>query len=212
MHTSDLRGADFTLVLDGKETTHGDVFGDFPVTRRVGLICPEPLDGLGAATLLLSCVTAFYDGYRATATSFFAYPDFFTFHLRSPASYCSFDIWPDHKNVAVDSQTLTDDITDRGVDTLIVPDDWTGTGDLQPVQQAALNRTLKSAFAYRPCVIADDFDLTISCRRDPVATWADKAIESMVDTDRVAWARAADDDRLEQSFRQLTLADAVSRL
>ena len=92
-----------------------------------------------AASLLLACTTAFFEGYRAAGDSFFAYPDFFTFQLHGPvASYGSFDIWPNHKSVAVEAAALRDAVTDRAIDVLIIPQDWTGTGELNPVQQAAL--------------------------------------------------------------------------
>jgi hypothetical protein len=123
MHSSHLRGADFTMTIDGDDTSHADFFHDFAITRRLGVVCDTPLDGLGAATLLMAAVTAFYDGYRDMGGEFFAYPDFFTFQLQSPvASYSMFDIWPDHKNVDVEPEmhtgaltgSLTDAITDRG--------------------------------------------------------------------------------------------------
>jgi hypothetical protein len=213
MHTSHLRGHDFTLTLAGRQTTHAEIFGDFAITRRVGVICPAPLDGLGAAALLLACTTAFYDGYRATGDPFFAYPDFFTFQLRGPlASYGYVDIWPEHKNVAVDAAALTDAITDRAVDILILPANWSGSGDLHPVQQAALKRTLRIAFTYAPAGTVDEADLEIRFPRDPFESWVDKVLATVEAAGDSHWAEPAQDDHLVQTFRQLTLEEVISRL
>ena len=225
MHSSQLRDHDFTLTLAGRETTHAEIFGDFAITRRVGVVCPTPLDGLGAASLLLACTTAFFESYRAAGDSFFAYPDFFTFQLHGPvASYGYFDIWPDHKSVAVEAAALTDAVTDRAIDVLIIPQDWTGTGELNPVQQAALSRTLRNAFTYAPAGTVENADLEIRFPRDPFESWVDKVLATVEDAGDAHWAEPVKDDlpedrwrrggefRLVQTFRQLSLEDAISRL
>lgn len=220
MHSSDLRGTDFTMAIDGRDTSHADYFHDWAITRRVGVVCPKPLDGLGAATLLMAAVTAFYDGYRDMGGEFFAYPDFFTFQLQAPvASYSMFDIWPDHKNVGIDPEmhtgaltgSLTDAITDRGIDTLILADGWSGGGGLKPVQQAALRRTLRAAFAYAPAGTVADADITIHCAREPLASWADRAVTSVAQVGP-SWFAAPREDLIMQSFGRLSPADAISRL
>jgi len=220
MHSSHLRGADFTMTIDGDDTSHADFFHDFAITRRLGVVCDTPLDGLGAATLLMAAVTAFYDGYRDMGGEFFAYPDFFTFQLQSPvASYSMFDIWPDHKNVDVEPEmhtgaltgSLTDAITDRGIDTLILADGWRGGGELKPVQQAALRRTVRSAFAYAPAGTVADADITIHCAREPLVSWAHRVISSIAEVGP-DWFAAPGEDLIMQSFRKLSPTDAISRL
>lgn len=49
------------------------------VSDRLGVVIRDPFDGIGAATFVLSCVTAFYDEYRMETDDFYAYPDYFTF-------------------------------------------------------------------------------------------------------------------------------------
>ena len=71
---------------------------------------------------------------------------------------------------------MTDAITDRAIDVLILPADWTGAGGLHPVQQAALKRTLRSAFAYTPAGTVEGADLEIDFPRDPFETWVDKVL------------------------------------
>ena len=219
MHSSKLRDTDFVLTRDNTRASFTELLGDFQITRRVGVICPEPLDALGAATLLMTCVTAFYDGYRAAAEPFFAYPDFYTLQSRAPvADYGMFDIWPMHKNVLVEAEALTDAITDRAIDTLILPEDWAGVGDLHPVQQAALQRTLRCAFLYARSGSVDGAgsedtaDITIRCQREPIESWANRAINSISDHEPTQWAQPVAAQCLEQSFRQLAVADVLSRL
>ena len=216
MHSSDLRGTDFRMALNGRQTPHAEVFQGFSIPRRVGVVCPEPLDGLGAATLLLAAVTAFYDGYRDMGSEFFAYPDFFTLQLQPPvASYSMFDIWPDHKNVSIadlPAGSLVDAITDRGIDTLLLPDDWSGGGKLEPVQQAALQRTLRFGYAYSPSGDVEGADLSIACEREPLASWAARVVTSVTENSGPDWHGASGDDRIEQSFRRLSTETTLSRL
>jgi len=213
MHSSDLRDTDFVLTRDGTQISSAELLGDFPITRRVGVICARPLDALGAATLLMSCVTAFYDGYRAATQPFFAYPDFYTLQLRAPiADYGMFDIWPRHKNFLVEAEALTDAITDRAIDTLILPEDWAGVGDLQPVQQAALQRTLSCAFLYTPTGSVHGADFTIRCQREPIVSWANRAINSVSARGPTQWAEPVAEQCMEQSFRQLAVDNTLSRL
>lgn len=219
MHSSDLRSSDFEWSLDGKGSTHSSVFGDFPITRRVGIVCVEPLDGLGAATLILSSVTAFYDSYRSMGSEFFAYPDFYTFQLPGSAqstgsgraNYSRFDIWPAHKNVATEPETLTDAITDRAVDTLILPEGWQGKGPLQPEQQATLVRTVREGLLYRPDGMIPAAELEIRCAQQPLTEWANMVIATVDPQDSPRWA-TVEEDHLLQSFRRLSANDTIARL
>ncbi len=216
MHSTDLRGTDFAIAIDGRDATLPDVLGDFAITRRVGVICPAPLDGLGAATLLMAAVTAFYDGYRRLGGAFFAYPDFYTLQLQAPvADYGMFDIWPAHKNVAVDQNPstalLADAITDRGIDTLLVPEGWQGNSPLQPVQLSALQRTLRSAFVYAPGGTVAGAEISIGCAREPLMSWADKVIATVTGAGP-SWFARTEADQLEQSFHRLAPADAIAHL
>lgn len=212
MHSSDLRGSDFDIALGGQTLDHAQLFSEITVGHRLGLVCPSALDGLGAASLLLASVTAFYDGYRAMGGDFFAYPDFFAFQLAPPAArYGRFDIWPDNKNVSVKPTDLTNAITDRGVQTLILPQAWSGPGDLQPEQQASLQRNLVGGWAYGPAGCVEDADLVIRCMKTPLEEWA-QIVTATVSAQPPTWYQEAGDDRFQQSFRQLSSDDTISRL
>ena len=212
MHSSDMRGSDFDIRLDGRQVPHADAFGDVTVRARLGVICPEPLDGLGAALFVLARTTAFYDGYRSQGGEFFAYPDHFTFQLRAPAAdYGMLDIWPRHKNVSVAVASLADAITDRGVDTLLLPRGWSGAGALQPVQRAALARTVTAVWEFGPSGVVDPADLTLRGMADPVDDWVGKVAAS-ADAPTPAWATHHADGHVEQSFRRLDATQLLTRL
>ena len=72
MHSSILRGSDFHLSWTGREVSHQDFFRDHTRQTRVGLLAPDGTEGVGAVTLAMACVTAFYDDYRQDGGEFFA--------------------------------------------------------------------------------------------------------------------------------------------
>ena len=214
MHSSTLRGTDFTLTLGGASVSHAEFFAGFRRTRRLGLLCPAPLDGLGAAALVLAHVTAFYDDYRAAGGEFFAYPDFFAFQ-RAPgtANYSMLDIWPNRKNVSIGPGPgdAADALTDRGVDVLLVPEGPVRAPELQPVQEAALRRLVRDCYLYGPGGAVGDPDLTVSCPRDPVAGWMD-SVRSSLDGGNGGGHEPGPADPIVQSYRRLTLDQALAHI
>ncbi len=216
MHSSTLRGTDFTLTLGGASVSHAEFFAGFGRTRRLGVLCPSPLDGLGAAALVMAHVTAFYDDYRAAGGEFFAYPDFFTLQ-RAPgtANYSMLDIWPNRKNVSVGPEPgdAADALTDRGVDVLLVPEGRTRAPELQPVQEAALRRLVRDCYLYAPGGAVGDPDLTVSCPRDPVAGWME-SVRSSLDGGNGGGSPAGEDGSspIAQSYRRLSLDQAMAHL
>lgn len=215
MHSSTLRGTDFALTLEGVPVSHADFFAGFARTRRLGVVCPSPLDGLGAAALVMAHVTAFYDDYRAEGGEFFAYPDFFTLQ-RAPgtANYSMLDIWPNHKNVSIGPAPgdCVDAMTDRAVDVLLVPEGGTRVPELQPVQQAALRRLVRDCYLYGPGGAVDAADLTVSCPRDPVAGWMESVRSSLGANGGGTPAGEDGSSPITQSYRRLTLDQALERL
>ena len=216
MHSSTLRGTDFALTLEGVPVSHADYFDGFVRTRRLGVVCPSPLDGLGAAAMIMAHVTAFYDDYRAAGGEFFAYPDFFSLQ-RSPgtANYSMLDIWPNHKNVSIGPAPgdCVDAVTDRAVDVLLVPEGGTREPELQPVQEAALRRLVRDCYLYGPGGAVDDPDLTVSCPRDPVAGWME-SVRSSLDGGNGAGEPAEESasGAITQSYRRLSLDQALAHI
>lgn len=85
MHSSSLRGSDFKIVWRGDAVSHANFFTKVRDTDRVGVVIPHALDGIGAITLIMAYVTAFYDRYRERGSDFYAYPDFFRFKAKPRA-------------------------------------------------------------------------------------------------------------------------------
>lgn len=126
MHTTEaFTGSDFEYRLDGQAVSRTEVLPAIAPDARVGVVMADGVDGVGAGNFILSCVTAFYDHLRETKGEFFEYPDFYTFQTTTdPANFGMLDIYPEHKNVAVESDTesLLRAINDRAITILLVPD------------------------------------------------------------------------------------------
>ncbi|MDP6775189.1 MAG: hypothetical protein QGI83_00325 [Candidatus Latescibacteria bacterium] len=220
MHSSDLRGTDFTMRWRGKPVTHAEFFSAFRDRDRVGVLTPHRCEALGGLTLTMAYVTAFYDRYRERSSEFFAYPDFFTFQRESPcADYCACDIWPAHKNVHVqeDAQHTAEAITHRGVNVLLVPDGDPREAEIAEVEQVSLARDIGRCFAYGETGTVERPDLAVECRGDLLRDYARGILNSVPDSAEVEKQRerylermAA--DTLCQTFRELSLNEALQRI
>ncbi len=220
MHSSSIRGTDFKIAWRGKAIQHVEFFSSVRDTDRVGIVIPHRLEGIGAITLILSYVTAFYDRYRERGSEFFAYPDFFTFQRESPcADYGMFDIWPYHKNVHVppDAQQTVEAITGRGVTVLLVPDNDVQEAAIAPVEHESARRNIKRCFAYSETGTTASSDLVIECQSHPLRDYALAVLDSVPADDTVhelrgRWQERMAASTLSQSFRELELSDALRRI
>ena len=215
MHSSILRGSDFHLSWTGREVSHQDFFRDHTRQTRVGLLAPDGTEGIGAVTLAMACVTAFYDGFREEGGEFFAYPDFFTFQrLDRLANYGSFDFWPDKDvRVADDRNATIAAIADRAIEVLLVPDSPPTERPYEPVQDERIRRTLRRCFVYSRHGEVADADLVIRCAVEPFGTYVANVLRS-VDEPMSDWLENQDDETpvLAQSFRETGIDDALMRL
>ncbi len=126
MHTTDeLSSASFSIRVDGRPADIESVFEEFSDRDRVGVVVRDPCGAVGASTLILAAITAYYDVWKARSDDFFIYPDYFLFHAGSfLGDHGMLDIWPSHKEVVVedDPEQLLRAVNDRGVTRLVVPD------------------------------------------------------------------------------------------
>ena len=220
MHSSSIRGTDFKIAWRGKAIQHAEFFSSIQDTDRVGIVTPHRLEGIGAITLIVSYVTAFYDRYRERGAEFFAYPDFFTFQRENPcADYGMFDIWPYYKNVHVppDAQQTVEAITGRGVTVLLVPDNDVHEVAIEPVERESARRNIVRCFAYSETGTTASSDLVIECQSQPLRDFALAVLDSVPADDAVRELRGQWQERmvantLSQSFRQLELSDALRRI
>ena len=223
MHSSVLRGSDFKILVNRHQQDHADFFRGWTSTRRLGVVAPGCVDGVGAVNLIMAYVTAFYDAYRATGEDFFAYPDFFAFQSGHPiASYGWFDIWPEHKSVSVGDNPAErlNAITDRGINALIVPDGTPTDRDYNKVQLASAQRNIDTSYVYSFDGQVEEADLTIRCQMEPFSEWVKIAFDTPALSDDPAiqgrkseWFSLHEGKTiLEQSFRRVNLDEALSLL
>jgi hypothetical protein len=220
MHSSSLRGTDFKITQDGEAIPHADLFSSFQDTDRLGIVVPHRFEGIGAMTLIMAYVTAFYDRYRERGPEFYAYPDFFTFQREAPcADYGMFDIWPNHKNVHVpqDAQQTAEAINGRGVNVLLVPDNDPREVVISPVERESARRNVQQCFAYSESATASSSDLVIECRNELLRGYALSVLDSVPADESMReqssqWEARLAGDTLHQTFRSLDLDDALQRL
>src|SRR5687768_8844861 len=126
MHsTRDLTSASFNVTIAGRPTSLAALLPDFSEHDRLGVVVRQPGGALGASTLILAAITAFYDRQRARSHDFFIYPDYFVFHVGQPhGDHAMLDIWPGHKEVVTpdNPEQLLRAINDRAITCLLVQD------------------------------------------------------------------------------------------
>jgi len=119
MHTAEeLSSPAFAVRVGGRAATLEDLFPGFVEHDRLGVVVRQPCGAVGASTLILAAVTAFYDAQRAKGDGFFIYPDYFLFHVGTRlGDHGMLDVWPAHKEVVVpdEPEALLRAINDRGI-------------------------------------------------------------------------------------------------
>jgi hypothetical protein len=217
----------------GQPASIDTLFPGFTLHDRLGIVIVSDWAGAGASTVVLAAVTAFYDRLRAEQDEFFAYPDYFSFHVGGlRGSLHMLDVFPDHKEVVVDPEPeqILRAINDRGVTRLLVEAAPGGElpmeaaqGDEPPVEaaqgdeprlesytRASAERRILSALAYSPVGRVRDPDVLVTGTAKTesyVAAMLGPATEPLT-------ARAAllQGDRPVESFRRITVDQALRSL
>ena len=151
MHTTALRSDAFQITIAGRPATIADVFPGFDAHDRLGIVVSGSSGAAGAGTLILAAVTAFYDCLRATGEDFFAYADYFAFHVGADhGTLRKLDVYPGHKEVVVpaDAELILQAINDRGVTRLLVSDGDPASPDLARETLHSARRRIRTALAY----------------------------------------------------------------
>ncbi|HXD66158.1 MAG TPA: hypothetical protein VNV17_16170 [Solirubrobacteraceae bacterium] len=157
MHTTGLRSQDFAITVAGETATLDDVFPGFDGHDRLAIVIHDQFGAAGAGSLILAAVTAFYDHLRATGEPFFAYADYFAFHVGADhGTLRKLDVYPAHKEVVVpdEGEPILQAINDRGVTRLLVPDGPAVADRPEPAWQRetlhSAQRRIRTALVYSP--------------------------------------------------------------
>ena len=216
MHTTGLATDDFELTIDGRKATIEALFPGFTEHDRLGIVIGSDLAAAGAGTLVLAAVTAFYDRLRAGQDEFFAYPDYFAFHVGGErGSLCKLDIYPEHKEVVVadEAEQILRAINDRGVTRLLVIDGPARSPDLGRDTRASAQRRIRTAIAYSPSGRVANADVVIKG-----SAVTESFVEAMLAEGCASLgctrprAGLIEDGRPVESYRRIGLQDALGRL
>lgn len=156
MHTSEaLDRGDFSIALDGRPATIEDVLPGFDMDARVAIVSRSPGAPLGAATMLLALVTAWYEQRirRAAGEGFYEYPDYYLVQVGGEhADLGMLEIWPPRKHVVVeaDAEQILGALSDRSINYLLVEEGEPHAGLVLRETRNALPRHLRAALAYAP--------------------------------------------------------------
>jgi hypothetical protein len=200
MHTTVLRSQDFAIAVAGQTATLDDVFPGFDAEDRLGIVIHHPLGAAGAGSLVLAAVTGFYDHLRATGQPFFAYADYFAFHVGADhGTLRKLDVYPAHKEVVVsnEAEAILQAINDRGVSRLLVPDRPDAADPPEPGYQRetlhSAHRRIRTALVYSPTGLTPGADVLVRG-----SAQSDAYIDAMLGNPEAE----AQEPRPAQSFRR----------
>jgi hypothetical protein len=203
VHTTTLRSDAFQITVAGRPATIADVFPGFDARDRLGIVVTRSFGAAGAGSLILAAVTAFYDCLRATGEDFFAYADYFAFHIGADhGTLRKLDVYPSHKEVVVaaDAELILQAVNDRGITRLLIPDGGPAAPDLARETLHSARRRIRTALAYSPTGEAARPDVLVRG-----SAQSDAYIDAMLGGRRMAVHEA-------QSFRRLDLDQALGLL
>ena len=222
MHTAtELSSDDFAFRVDGRPGRLADILPKFAEPDRVGAVVRQPCGAVGASVLILAAITAFYDAQRAKGGEFFIYPDYFLFHVGARLDdHGMLDVWPAHKEVVVpdEPEELLRAINDRGITRLLVEDRAPGDPEFQRESLASARNRIVSAVAYSPTGRVPDADVLVA-GNETTESYVAAVLERSTGIasgsgEKLGLARSAlhEQDRPVESYRRLTLDDALAQL
>jgi hypothetical protein len=206
VHTTSLRSEDFEVTVAGRAAAITDVFPGLDEHDRLGIVVADDLGAAGAGSLVLAAVTAFYDRLRTTGESFFAYADFFAFHVGADrGSLRKLDVFPAHKEVVVpaDPELILQAVNDRGVTRLLVPEGPPATPELARETRHSAHRRIRTALVYSPTGQTPRADVLLRG-----SAQSDAHIRAMLGRP----AAASADVQPAEGFRRVSLDEALGLL
>ncbi len=166
MHTAEqLDRSMFSVRIAGQQADRSDVFPDWLATDRLGVVVWQPFGAVGASHLIQLAITCFYDLRPERRGPNGVYPEIYLFHVGGRhGDHSPYDFWPARKEVFVDAdpRDVLDQINDKGITRLAVPDGSAVPATHRPKErETALDRII-SAFAYSPTGQTPGGDLVIA--------------------------------------------------
>lgn len=221
MHSAeDLTSSSFSFTVGGRKATFADVFPGFEERDRLGVVVRRPCGGVGASTLILAAITAFYDFQREKGEDFFLYPDYFLFHVGGyMGDHQMLDIFPSHKEVVVeeDAERLLQEINDRGITHLLVEDAEPGDPEFSIETLESVH--LRMALAYSPTGRVEEADVSVSGNESTESYVSDvfDYSKDLVDDEAIKTVRASREVLFENSvpmetYRQISVDEALGML
>jgi hypothetical protein len=222
MHTAqELSSPDFAVQAGDRPASLQAIFPGFTDRDRLGVVVRRPCGALGASTLLLAAVTAFYDVQRCKSDDFFIYPDYFVFHVgRRWGDHGMLDIWPSHKEVVTtdEPEELLRAINDRAITRLLVEDRAPREPAFERESLASAVERIVTTLAYSADGRVSDRDVMVAgneVTESYVAAVLDRSTEIPLQ-DRAELSagreRLLEGGRPVETYRRLTLKEALARL
>jgi hypothetical protein len=166
VHSSrELRSSSFAIEVAGRPGRLQDLFEGFGEQDRLGVVMSRPCGAVGASALIAATITAFYDFHRARGDDFFAYPDYYLFHVGRPlGDHARLDVWPRRKEVVVgeEPQQILEAIDDRAITRLVVEDGEPAEPELDAEAVASARGRIATCLAYSPGGRVRDADVRIA--------------------------------------------------
>lgn len=217
MHLSRLvKTSEFAFSAGGNAATFDDVLPDFGPTERVGVVSRTPGSAHRAAGLVLAAVARFYELRLQVSDDFYAYPDFYVFHVGELRGYHGMiDVWPEHKEVVVggNAESIVSAVNDRGVTRLLIEEAPPAPGLMARETVEGFRQGIRTVYSFDPFGPArplDDVAVTPSEAGIQAIRQSAEISRSIVGGDLVA--RLVDGAGAPQSFRRITADEALSVL
>lgn len=155
----------FNVQVEGQPAASADVFPDWNVHDRFGLVIDEAFGGIGATHLLQLAMTLFYDIKPSRRTTLAVYPEIYAFHIgKGHGAHAPYDFWPARREIILsnDHREILDAINDRGITRIAVPDRRPRQVVHRPKEEDAAFDRIVSAFVYSPSGRAENADIVIA--------------------------------------------------
>lgn len=166
MHVASTLFSDmFAIEVHGREGSISDVFPDWRLHERFGILIDSPLGALGATNLIQIATTSFYDVKPIRRSEKKVYPELYAIHIGEDyGAFIAFDLWPARREVIVsrDHKEVLGALNDRAITRLAIPDRPQRDLAHRPKEVDTALETISSAIVYSESGRVKDPDFSIT--------------------------------------------------